>query len=134
MESSIPEKQRIAYIFWLVFGVFGGHRFYLRKVRTGAALLSLSIMQLVLIEVTFSKPHTTPWVYFLWPPYSAYENLKLLFGFIFPQLSGRSPDPETALASPALWILTLPATVATIWTLIDGALIAQWVHPSRSDP
>lgn len=42
----------IAYLFWFFFGLFGGHRFYLQKKGTGAAILTITIMSLFLMFVS----------------------------------------------------------------------------------
>ena len=46
------KKVEMAYLFWLLTGFFGGHRFYLRKQGTAIAMLILTIT-IVGVLVTF---------------------------------------------------------------------------------
>jgi len=81
------KSKGIAYLLWLVFGMFGAHRFYLG--RKGSA-----IAQLILTLTVFGTLVSFPWWLvdaFLIPGIADHENLKTIH-----ELGGRRGEPEPA--------------------------------------
>lgn len=54
----------VAYLLWFLFGGLGIHRFYLGKNRTGAALLSITVISLFLMAILIG--FITIWISVIW--------------------------------------------------------------------
>ncbi len=133
MISRATEKEQtlIAYSLWATLGTFGCHRFYTGRTRTGVALLAISVLQCLIIVVTFARPLTPPLTYCFWPPFAAYINMTALVEILRSSAPYTGDGGEVALIRPLLWVLTLPSLFATVWALADGALLARWVRNRR---
>lgn len=137
MPGQIKTKRKLtAYSLWLALGVFGAHRFYTGRKRTGFFLLGLTALQGLLILAAFMEPFSRPWIYYFWPPYAAVENIKILGRILGPPLAenASSEAVEAATMQPLFWVLTLPAVVVTAWVLLDGVFLHRWIRPAGQRP
>ena len=50
--DSSKKSVGIAYLFWFFLGLFGGHRFYLQKKGTGAAILTITLISIFLMVIS----------------------------------------------------------------------------------
>jgi len=58
-DALAPRSLLVAYIFWLLFGILGGHRFYLHKFQSGALyFLTLGVLGLGWLYDFFTLPQT----------------------------------------------------------------------------
>lgn len=126
-----PRKYLIAYLLLLCFGYFGAHRFYTHRRKTAFVLLAISIVQIMIIAVTFM----TPLSLWLIPPYSAAQNLHAAIDILFSKpLSSVAPAQaiEAAYVRPALWLATLPSLISTLWVIKDALTPATWFEASKT--
>lgn len=54
----------VAYILWLLFGIFGAHRFYLGERGTGAAMLVITVLSFLLMFAVVGI--FTIWITVVW--------------------------------------------------------------------
>ena len=54
----------VAYLLWLFFGMFGAHRFYLSQPGTGAALLIITLLSILLMALVAG--FFTIWISIIW--------------------------------------------------------------------
>ena len=98
----------IAYLFWFFLGLFGGHRFYLQKKGTGAAILTITIVSLFLMVI----------------------SLILMDESSFMDESSSQPDDPFA-GSFFLGFITF--LISIIWVLVDAFYLPKIVRIYNDD-
>lgn len=94
----------IAYVLWLFLGVFGAHRFYLRRVKTGLAFVILFVLFFAIVA---------------------------LFAAAYSSVISSSSDISEFVSSPIFWVFSIGRLVVLIawlgWYAVDLFLIAVMV-------
>jgi len=109
---------KTAYAFWAILGVFGAHRFYLRRP------IWTAVLQLILF---------LPFLVWL-PHFIAGMDQALAAGM---SMDPSNPDALSSVAAsvPSMGMgwLQWPFCANQIWWLIDAALIPAWVRQCNGD-